>query len=143
MVRRSCIVPDSSIMASICSASASAIASNIAVILSSISYRYEKAERSTSPIVIPGSSTVCWSRYPTLIFFAHSTLPSSGISFPVTIFINVDLPSPLAPISPICSPLRSLKETLLKMALSPKPWLRFSTLSIIVKSSIPEHVYMQ
>ncbi len=38
-------------------------------------------------------------------------LPSSGISLPVIMFIKVDFPSPLAPISPMCSPFRRRKET--------------------------------
>ena len=36
-------------------------------------------------------------------------------------FINVDLPSPLAPTSPTCSPLRSLKEESSSICLAPNP----------------------
>ena len=43
-----------------------------------MSYRKSNADASTDWIVIPFSSTACWSRYPTLTFFAHSTFPSSG-----------------------------------------------------------------
>ena len=63
-------------------------------------------------------------------FLDHSIFPSSGISLPVMIFINVDFPSPLAPTKPTCSPLSRRKETSVKMALSPKPWLSFSTFKL-------------
>ena len=88
-------------------------------------------------MVIPGSKTACWSKYPTLTFLFHSTLPSSGINLPVTMFINVDFPSPFAPTNPICSPFNNLKDTLLKIALSPKPWLKFVTFNIILLFPFP------
>jgi hypothetical protein len=56
----------------------------------------------------------------------------SGISFPVTIFINVDFPSPLAPTNPMCSPFKSRKDTSLKIALSPNPCVRCSTFKILI-----------
>ena len=66
------------------------------------------------------------------MFFAHSILPSSGISFPVIIFINVDFPSPLAPTSPICSPFNNLNDTSSNIALSPKPCVRCSTFNKLI-----------
>ena len=36
--------------------------------------------------------------------------------------MNVDLPSPFAPIRPICSPFSRRNDTSLKIARSPKPW---------------------
>ena len=56
-----------------------------------------------------------------------------GIIFPVMIFINVDFPSPFAPMRPICSPFNRRKETSVKIARSPKPWLRCSTFKILIK----------
>ena len=71
---------------------------------------------------------------PARTFFAHSTFPSSGMSLPVTMFIKVDFPSPLAPTRPMCSPFRRRKDTSLKMARSPKPWVRCSTFKILISS---------
>ena len=106
--------------------------SQISFIRSSITNKSSNACRITEPIVIPFSSTECWSRYPTLIFLAHSILPSSGISFPVIIFINVDFPSPLAPTSPICSPFNNLNDTSSNIALSPNPCVRCSTFNKLI-----------
>ena len=120
-------------MAVISSSEASPIFAQMSFIFSSISKRKENALFNTSRIVMPFSSTVCWSRYPTRTFFDHSTFPSSGIIFPVMIFINVDFPSPFAPMRPICSPFNRRKETSVKIARSPKPWLRCSTFKILIK----------
>jgi len=60
----------------------------------------------------------------------------------------VDLPSPLAPTRPICSPFNNLKETSSNIALSPKPCVRCSTYIIshllninivILKSPFPAY----
>ena len=106
-----------------------------------MSYRKSNADASTDWIVMPFSSTACWSRYPTLTFLAHSTFPSSGISLPVIIFINVDLPSPLAPTNPILSSLLSWKDTLLNIALSPNPCVSPVTVSKLI-SNIPFLVFL-
>mgnify|MGYP000599902116 CR=1 FL=1 len=55
-----------------------------------------------------------------------------GIRRPVTILINVDFPSPLAPTNPICSPFNRRKDTSLKIALSPNPCVRCSTFNILI-----------
>ena len=73
------MVPSSSIMEFISSPEASPIWSQIWFIFSSISNKKEKALFNTSRMVMPFSRTVCWSRYPTRTFFAHSTFPSSGM----------------------------------------------------------------
>ena len=129
------MVPSSSIIRSNSSGEASPILSQMPFICSSISKSQAKADFNTSRIVMPFSRTVCWSRYPTRTFFAHSIFPSSGISFPVIIFINVDFPSPLAPTRPICSPFSRRKDTSWKIARSPKPWERFCTFNILIFSS--------
>ncbi len=59
MVSRSWIVPVSSIMASISSGVASPICSNRVFIRSSISKSQEKADFSTSRMVMPFCSTAC------------------------------------------------------------------------------------
>ena len=123
------------------SAVPAAMASHIVFIFSSIAKRSAKALLRTSLIVIPFVRTACWSRYPTFTFLAHSTFPSSGMSFPVIMLIKVDFPSPLAPISPMCSPFKSLKDTSLKIALSPKPWLKCSTFSILIFFPFPFFYY--
>ena len=46
--------------------------------------------------------------------------------------MKVDFPSPFAPTSPICSPFNRRKLTSLKMALSPKPCVNFSTFKILI-----------
>ncbi len=115
--------------------SASPMASQISFILASRSKRLSYADLSTCSRVMPFWSAVCWSRYPTVTFFAHSILPSSGISLPVMMFIKVDLPSPLAPMRPMCSPLRRRKDTSSKIILSPKPWVKCSTFNMLINIS--------
>ena len=114
------------------------MASQISFILSSCCIKKSNAPESTVLIVMPFSKTACWSRYPTRTFFAHSILPSSGISLLVIMFINVDFPSPLAPTSPMCSPLRRRKETSVNIALSPNPCDKCSTFKILIKISISD-----
>ena len=126
------MVPSSSIMEFISSPEASPIWSQIWFIFSSISNKKEKALFNTSRMVIPFSRTVCWSRYPTRTFFAHSTFPSSGINLSVMMLMKVDFPSPLAPMRPMCSPFKSRNDTSVKMARSPKPWLKCSTFNILI-----------
>ena len=131
-MRRSWIVPSSSIIWFISFSDASPILSQISFICSSISNRKENALFNTSRIVMPFSRTACWSKYPARTFLDHSTLPSSGCNLPVMMFMKVDFPSPLAPTSPICSPFNNLKETSWKIARSPNPWLKCSTFKILI-----------
>ena len=49
----------------------------------------------------------------------------------VTMLKKVDFPSPLAPTRPMCSPFNRRKDTSWKIALSPKPWDKCSTVKII------------
>src|SRR5699024_6394284 len=74
-------------------------------------------------------------------FFAHSIFPSSGVRCPVTILKNVDLPSPFAPTSPMCSPRSRRKETSEKIARSPKPCDRCSTFKILITQTPYDTVF--
>src|SRR5665648_1287738 len=47
-------------------------------------------------------------------------------------FRKVDFPSPLAPISPTCSPFNNLKLASSRILLPPKPWVTFSTINKLI-----------
>ena len=51
------------------------------------------------------------------------------------IFRNVDLPSPLAPINPTCSPFNKRNDASSKICRAPKPWVTFETVKTLISIS--------